>query len=329
MALTLTQSTWHELRDTAAAESPLIARDDFEAISPLPSCLGTGFSRDFDLAPGMWMNLTDWQCQQDWSVKVPVHDHPIQIGVFLSGVIETGGVHPTLGKNGSYFSGSGLSPGYKEQHFAGQRLMCVNVELEPEVLESTFGELEPSLRSLLYKGQDWKTSFYPRVTPAMRSLAQQIWNAPYSGTMRRMYLHGKAWELLALQLDLVSIDQASSGGVVTLKRDTISRLHHAREILQRQVEQPPTLLELATQVGVSERTLRRGFQELFSTTVFGYVSDLRMTQAEQLLREQNHSVTEVATIVGYSNPSHFTTAFKRKFGVTPRECAIDKRSVSR
>jgi AraC-like DNA-binding protein len=69
------------------------------------------------------------------------------------------------------------------------------------------------------------------------------------------------------------------------------------------VENPPSLLELAQLVGVSDRTLRRSFQELFGTTVFGYLTEKRMEQAEILLREGNSSVAEVANIVGYSHLS--------------------------
>jgi len=114
----------------------------------------------------------------------------------------------------------------------------------------------------------------------------------------------------------------------------IARIHLAREILLSRLENPPTLLELAQIVGVSDacgglrlRTLRRGFQELFSTTVFGYLSSIRTQQAEQLLREGKLSVAEVANLSGYSQQGHFAAAFKRKFGITPREYLSGKRNI--
>ena len=82
-------------------------------------------------------------------------------------------------------------------------------------------------------------------------------------------------------------------------------------------------------VGVSDRTLRRGFQELFSTTVFGYLASQRMSKAQWLLREEKLTVAEVAVMVGYSNPSHFAGAFKRQFGMTPRECLAGKLGYTR
>ena len=80
-------------------------------------------------------------------------------------------------------------------------------------------------------------------------------------------------------------------------------------------------------MGVSDRTLQRGFGRLFGTTVFGYLTDQRMKRAERWLREGNRTVLEVAIMTGYSNPTHFSVAFKRKFGISPSQCLLGKKSV--
>lgn len=331
MTLTFTQLDWDELWDsTAQAQSVLSGLDGIDISNPettsvetlvqLPESLGTGYSRSFDLVPGLWLNLTDFEFQQDVSVKIPAHNHPIQIMVILSGVQDSGGLHPTLGSNRAYFSGSGISPGYWNQDYAGQRSMVVNVEMQPELVQSTFGYLPDAIASLLYKGQDWKASFYPTVTPALRSLAQQIWKAPYSGAMQQMYLYSKAWELLAMQIDLLVADQAKAVTEANFRPDTIARLHYAKEILTKQLEHPPSLSDIARQVGVSDRTLLRGFRRLFGTTPMGYLTQQRMQRARQLLREGHWTVAEAARMVGYGHLGHFATAFRRQFGMNPREC---------
>ena len=80
------------------------------------------------------------------------------------------------------------------------------------------------------------------------------------------------------------------------------------------------LTELAAQVGVCDRTLRRGFRDLFGTTVIGYLTQQRMIKAEQLLRHGDYTVAEVANKVGYTHLGHFAAAFRKQFGVSPREC---------
>lgn len=83
------------------------------------------------------------------------------------------------------------------------------------------------------------------------------------------------------------------------------------------MDDPPSLLALARQVGLNDFKLKRGFRQVFGTTAFGYLHDQRMERARQLLEERRFNVTEVACTVGYANPSHFAAAFKRKFGVNP------------
>lgn len=103
----------------------------------------------------------------------------------------------------------------------------------------------------------------------------------------------------------------------SLRRDDIERLHHAKDILISNLENPPSLLDLAQQVGLSDRKLKQGFRQVFNTTVFGYLHDYRMEKARQLLQEDTMTIAEVSYTVGFANRGYFAEAFKRKFGVNP------------
>lgn len=322
MTLILNHADWKELRQQAP-KPPFGSQtlDDFEEVIGVPKPLGHGYVHNMELLPGVWLSFTDWEFSQDWMLKVPDHDHPIQMMIYLSGFSYCD-IYPVFGETCSYFSGSGISPAYVETHRQGERATYVNVEIEPELLDSflTDEQRHSDTLKLLLKGEDWKVSFYPIVTSEMRSLAQQLWNAPYRGAAKRMYFQAKVFELLALHLDLISFDQDQALSSPKLRPDTIARLHYAKEILSTQLKNPPLLSDLAKQVGVSDRTLQRGFRELFGTTVFKYLHNLRMEQAAQLLRSQEMQVSEVAYAVGYSHLGHFTEAFKRKFRMTPKQC---------
>ncbi|MBW4619582.1 MAG: AraC family transcriptional regulator [Cyanosarcina radialis HA8281-LM2] len=328
MTLILSQD-WDELQEQAAApQADNLLLDDFEELAGIPEDIGRGYSRDIKLTPGLWLNFWDCQYHQDVVRKAVVHEHPIQIGVQMSGYIYFDAVHPNLGGTCGYFSGSGVSPAYVEKYRGGDRIAGVNVEIEPEWLEAFLQadrQYGSDLQKLLIKGEDWKNSFYPTVTPTMRSLARQMWNAPYRGAAKRMYLQSKVFELLAMHLDLFSSEREPIDRLPKLKPDTIARLHYAKEILTTQFANPPSLSELAQQVGVSDRTLQRGFRDLFSTTVFGYLHDLRMEQARLLLHGREMRVLEVAHAVGFSHGGYFTAAFKKKFGITPKQCLVGKK----
>jgi AraC-like DNA-binding protein len=329
MTLILTQADWDELEQQAPApQADNLILDKFEELTGIPECIGHGYSRHMALTPGVWLEFWDCHYHQDLMIKTPDHNHLIQISVHLSGSIYFDAAHPNLGGTCAYFSGSGISPAYVENYRGGERLTCINIEIEPEWLKSflTDEQYDADALALLFKGEDWKVSFYPTVTRKMRSLAQQIWNAPYRGGAKRMYLQAKVFELLAMQLDMIS-DESNPAPCSRLKPETIARLHYAKEILTTQFANPPSFSELARQVGISYRTLHRGFQMLFQTSVVGYLTQQRLEQAERLLRRGDLKVAEVATAVGYGNMGHFAVAFKRQFGITPSQCLAGNRIV--
>lgn len=209
--------------------------------------------------------------------------------------------------------------------------MGVNIHLPPDLLLTFFpneeGEIPHQLR-LLTKGNDWQTLLYPETTAAIQGIARQIVNCPYQDLTKQMYLQAKVLELMALQLAPILAVQNRQQPSPRLKVETIARIYYAKEILLSRLENPPSLLELAQMVEVSDRTLQRGFQELFGTTAFRYLTDKRIEWAEQLLRQGNMTIAEVGNKIGYSHLGHFAAAFKRRFGITPSQSLIGKKSVS-
>ncbi|MEH2182613.1 helix-turn-helix transcriptional regulator [Nostoc sp.] len=166
----------------------------------------------------------------------------------------------------------------------------------------------------------------PKNYSPIQGVAQQIVSCPHKGVTKQIYLQGKIQELMALQLAPILAEQDGLQSSPRLKPQTITCIHYAKDILLSRLENPPSILELAQLVGVSDRTLRYGFRELFGTTVFGYLTNKRMERAEQLLRSSHLSIAEVANLMGYSQPGNFAAVFKRKFGITPGECLSGKKN---
>ena len=124
----------------------------------------------------------------------------------------------------------------------------------------------------------------------------------------------KSIELLVLQAELY--EQNLSKKFIKTEKDRRS-LQNAKELLNSRMDNPPTIIELAKLVGVNEYKLKKGFKELFGTTIFGYIHNSRMSLAKRLLLGTDKTAKEIAYQVGYSSPQHFSNAFKKQFGVTP------------
>ncbi|MEO0376191.1 MAG: AraC family transcriptional regulator, partial [Cyanobacteria bacterium P01_A01_bin.17] len=137
----------------------------------------------------------------------------------------------------------------------------------------------------------------------------------------------KALELFAAQFALWT-DGAESTPVISLCPQDIEQLHQAKDILIQQATQPPSLTDLARQVGINDRKLNRGFRQLFGTTVFGYLQNHRLQQAKDLLSNSRLTIAGVAGAIGYKSPEAFSTAFRRKFAVSPKTYQLSQRSCS-
>lgn len=153
---------------------------------------------------------------------------------------------------------------------------------------------------------------------AMQRAITDIIHCTYTGHLKKLFLLSKSIELLVLSAD--AWDQAFQYQQrQQYRQDDRERIHYAREYLINNMERPPSLSELSRIVGINEFKLKKKFKEEFNTTVFGYLSDYRLGMARSFLQDSNKAVSDIAYELGYSSPQHFSTAFKKKFGVSPSE----------
>jgi AraC-like DNA-binding protein len=131
-----------------------------------------------------------------------------------------------------------------------------------------------------------------------------------------MYLDAKILEILSLFLCSGQKDCSACTSCYSPKDNDM--LFHAKEIIEQEYAKPPSLHDLALMIGTNECKLKNGFKTLFSTTVFGYLFDYRMKLACQYLQDTSKTIQEIAELTGYEYHSHFSTAFKRKFSVSPQ-----------
>ena len=306
---------------------PTVSSDRVETIYTEPPTLGSGYEREIELCAGLDLCITD-RVPHDLTERVPENEHLVQFIAYLSGVVDSGdylsGDYLRIDSNQSYIGSSGIQPPHFVHISRSHHQVGVDIHITPALFHQFFanfhGELLADLQPLV-QNNEWQNRFSPKMTGAMRTVVQQIINCPFLGAAKRFYLQGKVFELIALQLDGISESVATEPSV-SLKAETIARIHRVADILRSYIENPPAQTQLAKQVGLSDRTLRRGFKQIFGTTVLGYLTEQRLLRAEQLLHDTSLSVAEVVYRCGYSNQGHFAAAFKRRFGITPKQCAM-------
>ncbi|WP_374655223.1 helix-turn-helix domain-containing protein [Dongia sp.] len=149
---------------------------------------------------------------------------------------------------------------------------------------------------------------------ALQATAWQMLGCTLQDSARRLYLGGKAMEMMAHLLD------GPRSKMVVARGDwqprEIARLHAARDILLSRLAAPPSVPELAHLVGTNARTLSEGFKDLFGMPVYAFVKARRLDEARRMLESGERSIARVAYAFGYQ-PAHFATEFRKRFGVAP------------
>ncbi|QYO62335.1 helix-turn-helix transcriptional regulator [Leptolyngbya sp. 7M] len=218
-----------------------------------------------------------------------------------------------------------------EDWAAEQRMLRVQVCVNPaKFLKNFASEHLQSLPREIRQAAAGKIQPYyylSTITPMMQTVIHQILDCPYQGLMKRLYLEGKALELITLRFCQLQETSQRSTKTPALKSDDIDRIYQARAILIENLENPPSLLGLARQVGLNDCTLKRGFRQVFGKSAFGYLHDYRLEQARQLLEQRRLNVSEVCRAVGFANRSYFASAFRKKFGINPKDYLYHKNSA--
>ena len=73
-------------------------------------------------------------------------------------------------------------------------------------------------------------------------------------------------------------------------------MEEAKEIILKRMTDPPTLDELAIEIGLSLKKLKDGFKQIYGDTVFSYLLDHKMDEARKMLESQKYNVNEVGIL---------------------------------
>ncbi|MBZ5858596.1 helix-turn-helix domain-containing protein [Flavihumibacter profundi] len=157
-----------------------------------------------------------------------------------------------------------------------------------------------------------------------RSVLEALLNNNYSGAMENIFINAQMQMLLLYSLECMIGDKEESAFSCKFLANEADRekIEKARAILLQHIGEPITIKELSRKVAINECYLKKGFKEMYGTTVFDFYQSQRMEHARYLLYEKGLSVTEVSMMLGYSSISHFSTAFKKHTGLKPCELLL-------
>lgn len=142
-----------------------------------------------------------------------------------------------------------------------------------------------------------------------------IFNCQLKGKWAEMMIESSFAQLLYLQMNALFNQEESTPEGFTKKDMEV--MHALKDHLNKTFLDDHSMVQLGRHFGINTNKLMSQFKKLFGMSVFEYLTELRMEYASQLLTDKNMMVVEVAQILGYKNPNHFSAAFKKRFGIIP------------
>jgi AraC-like DNA-binding protein len=153
-----------------------------------------------------------------------------------------------------------------------------------------------------------------------RSVLEDLMNHRYTDSFENIFVNAQTQMLLLYSIDCMCGEDEESVGCKFLSNEADrEKISLARKILLEHINEPLTIKELSRKAAINECYLKKGFKEMYGSTIFDFFQSQRMEHAKYLLYEKGLTVTEVSDSLGYSSISHFSTAFKKHTGIKPCE----------
>ena len=192
-----------------------------------------------------------------------------------------------------------------------------NLDFLKQLLQSddrrSIGQLAESLHAhKTYLATSRAFSFRGRLAEAIGSIR----HCPFTGVTRYLFLESRMMELFVLQMEQTQAVAQHKEDDCCTPADR-EKLHALRHYIENNYLDSFSLKDLTYKFGLNEFKLKKGYRQLFQTTVFGPVHQLRMQKAKTLLEGRTMNVSQAAFFIGYSNTSSFCTEFKKRFGYSP------------
>ena len=210
-----------------------------------------------------------------------------------------------------------------------QRDLPINLEVNPHSwmvsvlisIKNFHGLFSQEADYITFLSEDNRGKKYYKdgiISPSMAIVLNQLINYNLNQSIKSLYFKGKAYELLSLYFNR-SEDANIEQCPFLVDETNVIKIKNAKDIMISRMAEPPSLQELADEIGLSLKKLKEGFKQIYGDSVFSFLFDYKMEVARKLLESGENNVNEVGLRVGYSTSSHFIAAFKKKYGTTPKK----------
>lgn len=126
-------------------------------------------------------------------------------------------------------------------------------------------------------------------------------------------------KILEILLFLSVLDCASTTPKISFPKSQVETIKKIQVEITRELDCKFTIAELSERYCISQTTLKMCFKGVYGKSLYQYVKDFRISEAERLLMTSDDTILSIANQVGYENCSKFAEAFRKKTGILPKD----------
>ena len=180
-----------------------------------------------------------------------------------------------------------------------------------------FSEDSNNIQFLKDENANQKYYYENKISNPIFLVLNELKRFDINSSTKNLFLKAKIYELFSHLYNRnrdLNIEQCP----FLTNEENFKKIKKAKDIIIENMTNPPSLVELSEEINLSLKKLKEGFKKIYGKPVYQFLIEYKMELAKKLLSENDYNVNEVSLKLGYSNASHFITAFKNKYGLTPK-----------
>ncbi|WP_103863585.1 AraC family transcriptional regulator [Aquimarina sp. I32.4] len=273
-------------------------------------------SIEYHYFDGLSIGFFDAQLKKDLNLDSSYFTNTLKLSYLIDGeqIIKVDGkiYDLTYGSQESYLVYISQTLG-STQYSKDKKVKEVKIIMSPHFIKKHKLNLEYLMHNK-YALENLNKNFTKPICNQTQEILIDLLTNTRQGLSKRLFLESKALELLSIQLDLDPNAPIKNATSDTL----IKKIYEVQFIINSDLSTQYSVHELARKVRLNDFMLKKEFKRVFNMTIFEYAINARMTKAKKLLKYGKKAIYEISELVGYKNSTHFTAAFKKIEGVTPK-----------
>ena len=198
-----------------------------------------------------------------------------------------------------------------------EKSSLISILISIKKFHKLFSEDSNNIQFLKDENVNQKYYFENKISNPIFLVLNEIKRFDIKSSTKNLFLKAKVYELFSHLYNRnrdLNIEQCP----FLTNEENFKKIKKAKDIIIENMTNPPSLVELSEEINLSLKKLKEGFKKIYGKPVYQFLIEYKMELAKKLLSDNDYNVNEVSLKLGYSTASHFITAFKNKYGLTPK-----------